>query len=48
MIVQSLLDVPLTGVEPEATRLALMMTLPFAAGVSAAIIVITYLANERR
>ena len=42
VIVQSSFNVPVAGVNPEATRLTLMMTLPFTAGASAAIIGITY------
>ena len=41
MIVQSSLNVAVAGVKPEATRLTLMMTLPFTAGASVAIIGIT-------
>ena len=48
VIVQSSLNVPIAGVKPEATRLTLMMTLPFTVGASAAIIVITYLTKKRR
>ena len=48
VIVQSSLNVPVAGVKPEATRLTLMMTLPFTAGASAAIIGITYWTKKRR
>ena len=48
VIVQSLLNVPVAGVKPEATRLTLMMTLPFTTGASAAIIGVTYWTKRRR
>ena len=48
VIVQSSLNVPIAGVKPEATRLTLMMTLPFTVGVSVVIIVVTYLTKRRR
>ena len=47
VIVQSALDVPIAGVEPEARRLILMMTLPFTVGASAVIIVVAYLTKRR-
>ena len=48
VIVQSSLNVPIAGVKPEATRLILMMTLPFTVGASVVIIVVTYLIKRRR
>ena len=48
VIVQSSLNVAVVGVKPEATRLTLMMTLPFTAGASAAILGITYWTKKRR
>ena len=48
VIVQSSLNVPVVGVKPEATRLTLVMTLPFTAGASAAILGITYWTKKRR
>ncbi len=48
VIVQSSLNVPVVGVKPEATRLTLMMTLPFTAGASAAILGIAYWTKKRR
>lgn len=48
VIVQSLLDVPVAGVAPEATRLTLIMTLPLTLGASAVIIGVTYLIRKRR
>ena len=48
VMVQSSLNVPIAGVRPEATRLTLMMTLPFTVGASVVIIVVTYLIKRRR
>ena len=48
VVVQSSLNVPIAGVKPEATRLTLIMTLPFTAGASAAIFGITYWTKRRR
>ena len=48
VIVRSSFNVPVAGVNPEATRLTLMMTLPFTAGASAAIIASTYWTKRRR
>ncbi|MCY4651633.1 MAG: hypothetical protein OXC95_00545 [Dehalococcoidia bacterium] len=47
VVVQSSLNVPVVGVKPEATRLTLMMTLPFTVGASAVIVGVTYLIKRR-
>ena len=48
VIVQSLLNVSVAGVAPEATRLTLIMTLPLTLGASVVIIGVTYLIRKRR
>ncbi len=47
VLVQSALNVPVAGVNPEAVRLTLAMTLPFTVGASAMIVGITYLIKRR-
>ena len=46
VIVQSLLNVPVAGVKPEATRLILMMTLPFTVDASAVFVLVMYLTKK--
>ena len=46
--VQSVLNVPIAGVKPEAVRLILVLTLPFSVGISAVVIGIAFLIARRK
>ncbi len=48
VVIQSVLNVTIAGVAPEAVRLTLTMTFPFTAGISIAIVGIAYLATRRQ
>ena len=46
--IQSVLNVTIAGVAPEAVRLTLAMTFPFTVGISIVIVGIAYLATSRQ
>ena len=46
--VQSVLNVPIAGVKPEAVRLILLLTFPFTAGISAVVIGVALLIARRK
>ena len=48
VIVQSVLNVPIAGIKPEAVRLTLAMTFPFTAGISAVVIGVAFLIARSR
>ena len=48
VVIQSVLNVPIAGVAPEAVRLTLAMTFPFTVGISIVIVGIAYLATRRQ
>ena len=48
VVIQSVLNVTIAGVAPEAVRLTLAMTSPFTVGISIAIVGIAYLATRRQ
>ena len=48
VVIQSVLNVTIAGVAPEAVRLTLAMTFPFTVGISIVIVGIAYLATRRQ
>ncbi len=48
VVVWSAVDVPVAGIQPEAIRLTLMMTLPFTGGISVVAIVAAVVVTWRR
>ena len=48
VVIQSVLNVTIAGVAPEAVRLTLAMTFPFTVGISIVIVGIAYLAMRRQ